>query len=188
MAFSDGERWQIHDEAGRRKYLTQDEFARFLSAARRLSPPMLALCHLIAYSGCRVSEALALTVQQLDMDRLAITFRTLKRRRPVFRIVPIPADTAQLILNLPHEADGRLWAVHRVTAWRTVKATMIRAGIAGPMSSPKGLRHCFGMRAAGHNVPISMIQKWMGHASPVTTSIYLDAVGIEERKFASRTW
>ncbi len=75
-----------------------------------------------------------------------------------------------------------------MTAWRVIKDTMRRAGIAGPMSCPKGLRHGFGMRAAGHNVPVSMIQRWMAHASPTTTAIYLDAVGVEERQFASRTW
>ena len=183
-----GETGHAHDEAGRRKYLTRDEFGRFLAAADRLSPSLKALCHVIAYSGCRVSEALALTVQQLDMDRLTITLRTLKRRRCVFRLVPVPAATAQLLSALPRASDGRFWLLHRVTAWRLITATMRRAGITGPMCCPKGLRHGFGMRAAGHNVPVSIIQRWMGHASPTTTAIYLDAVGVEERQFASRTW
>ena len=60
--------------------------------------------------------------------------------------------------------------------------------IAGPMASPKGLRHGFGIRAAGRNVPTNLIQRWMGHASPDTTAIYLDAIGAEERQFASRMW
>jgi integrase/recombinase XerD len=54
------------------------------------------------------------------------------------------------------------------------------------MACPKGLRRGFGMRAAGYSIPINLIQRWMGHASPVTTAIYLDAVGLEERNFASR--
>jgi site-specific recombinase XerD len=78
--------------------------------------------------------------------------------------------------------------MHRATAWRTVKLTMSRAGISGPMSSPKGLRHGFGIRAASRGVPPNLIQRFMGHASFTTTAIYLDAVGAEERQFASRMW
>jgi integrase len=68
------------------------------------------------------------------------------------------------------------------------RATMCQAGIVGPMCCPKGLRHGFGMRAASRNVPTNLIQRWMGHASATTTAIYLDAVGAEERRFASRMW
>jgi integrase/recombinase XerD len=53
---------------------------------------------------------------------------------------------------------------------------------------PKGLRHGFGIRAASRNIPPNLIQRWMGHASLKTTAIYLDAVGAEEREFASRMW
>ena len=81
MTAADG--WQVHDEAGRRKYLSGAERARFLGAADCLPPPMQALCHVLAYAGCRISEALALTIHQVDAERLALTIRTLKRRRVV---------------------------------------------------------------------------------------------------------
>jgi integrase len=129
-----------------------------------------------------------LTIHQLDTERMTLTIKTLKRRRTVFRIVPVPQTTIDMMRSLPLDADGRFWRLHRVTAWRMIKATMQRAGIAGPMACPKGLRHGFGICAAGHNVPTNLIQRWMGHASPTTTAIYLDAVGIEERQFASRMW
>ena len=187
-AFGNWEGWQVHDDAGRRKYLTGAERARFLGAADHLAPPMQALCHVLAYAGCRISEALALTIHHVDAERMALTIRTLKRRRAVFRVVPVPQAVIYRLQLLPLDAGGRFWPMHRVTAWRVVKATMSRAGIAGPMACPKGLRHGFGVRAAGHNVPPNLIQRWMGHASAATTAIYLDAVGIEERQFASRMW
>ncbi len=65
---------------------------------------------------------------------------------------------------------------------------MSRAQITGPMACPKGLRHGFGISAAVRSVPPNLIQRWMGHASLATTSIYLDAVGTDERQFASRMW
>lgn len=187
-AFLGWDRWQIHDEAGRRKYLSGAERTRFLHASDYLPADMRALCHVLAYSGCRISEALALTVAQLDTERLTLTIKTLKRRRAVFRVVPVPQATIAMLRGLSLDVSGRFWSMHRVTAWRMVKATMRRAGITGPMACPKGLRHGFGIRAAGHNVPTNLIQRWMGHASPTTTAIYLDAVGVEERQFASRMW
>jgi integrase len=187
-ALAIGEGWQIHDAAGRRKYLSSDERTRFLRAADSLSPRRRALCHVLAYAGCRISEALALTVHHVDAERLTVTIRTLKRRRLFYRAVPVPQVMIELLRRLPADADGRLWPMHRVTAWRVIKATMLRAGIAGPMACPKGLRHGFGIRAADRSVPTNLIQRWMGHASPTTTAIYLDAVGVEERQFASRMW
>jgi len=57
-----GEGWQIHDAAGRRKYLGSDERARFLRGSGFSLPRRRALCHVLAYAGCRVSETLALTM------------------------------------------------------------------------------------------------------------------------------
>jgi integrase/recombinase XerD len=187
-AFAVGEGWQIRDAAGRRKYISTQERAHFLGAADRLSPRNRALCHLLAYAGCRISEALAVTAHHIDDERFTVTLRTLKRRKLVFRTVPVPRALIEMLRGLPIRADGRFWSMHRTTAWRMIKAAMQRAGIAGPMACPKGLRHGFGIRAADRSVPTNLIQRWMGHASPTTTAIYLDAVGLEERRFASRMW
>jgi integrase len=186
-AFNRPEHWQILDEAGRRKYLSGDERARFLAAADCLAPPQRALCHVLAYSGCRVSEALALTPHHLDTERGTLTFRTLKRRRTSFRTVPAPQPLVAMLAAMPAE-NGRFWTIHRTTAWRLVKVVMQSSAITGPMATPKGLRHGFGIRAAGRSIPTNLIQRWMGHASPFTTAIYLDAIGAEERQFAARMW
>ena len=187
-AFAMGEGWQVHDAAGRRKYLNGDERARFLRAADSLSVPSRALCHVLTYAGCRVSEALALTLDHVDAERFTVTIRTLKRRKLIYRTVPVPQGVIEMLKRLSTDESGRFWPMHRVTAWRVIKATMRRAGISGPMACPKGLRHGFGIRAADRSVPTNLIQRWMGHASPITTAIYLNAVGLEERQFASRMW
>ncbi len=173
--------WKLALEACNEAYHVQATHRQFPESLR-------ALCLVLAFSGCRVSEALALTVHHIDAERLTLTFKTLKRRRLVFRVVPVPQTMIDLLRKLQPDGEGHLWQSHRVTAWRLVKATMDRAAISGPMSSPKGLRHSFGIRAATQNVPTTLIQRWMGHASATTTAIYLDAVGTEERQFASRMW
>ena len=182
------EQWQAFDRTGRRKYLSAAERERFLAAAPFAPSAIGALLQVLAYTGCRVSEALSLTIHQLDTEAGTLTFRTLKRRRLTFRNVPIPEELAGLLRTLSIDEAGRFWPMHRVTAWRHVKATMEAIDVRGPMACCRGLRHGFGMHAAGRYVPPNLIQRWMGHASLSTTAIYLDATGAEERNFAARTW
>lgn len=159
-----------------------------MRAADRLDPEGQALLYVLAFTGCRVSEALALGVHHLDAGRDTLTFRTLKRRSTIFRTVPVPPEVTEMLLCLRRAADEPFWTMHRATAWRVVRDTMTTAGIEGPMACCRGLRHGFGIRAILTNVPLNLIQRWMGHASPTTTAIYLDAVGLEEHAFARRMW
>lgn len=49
-----------HDQAGARKYLTETERARFPAGASRREGEAPAFCHTLGWSGCRISERLAL--------------------------------------------------------------------------------------------------------------------------------
>lgn len=80
----------LYDGEGRRKYLCATERARFLAAARNAPPEIAALCQLLTFTGCRISEALALTPQRLDPATGRVVFLTLKRRQRCFRAVPVP--------------------------------------------------------------------------------------------------
>jgi integrase/recombinase XerD len=44
------------------------------------------------------------------------------------------------------------------------------------------------VHAASQGVPLNLIQRWMGHAQLTTTTIYLEAMGAEEKSFAARMW
>lgn len=188
MSFIQISPWQVFDASGHRKYLTAEERLRFLVVADHLAADRRALCYTLTFTGCRISEALNLADHQVDDVRSTVTIRTLKRRRLVFRTVPVPRLIPAMLLALPAASDGRLWTMHRTTAWRIVTDTMEAAAIEGPMRCCKGLRHGFGVHAISSGVPPSLIQKWLGHASLATTAIYLDAVGQEERGFAERMW
>ena len=178
------------DAKGGRKYVCGSEWRRFLSAVSRLDGPSRAFCLLLVYSGCRVSEGLALTPERLDIETGRVVFRTLKRRRCAFRAVPVPPELLAALRRLARgkEPDERLWGWTRQTAWRRVKAAMFAAGITGAQATPKGLRHGFGIANAEQNIPASLTQRWMGHARLETTAIYQHVVGREERSFAGRLW
>lgn len=85
------ERFQLYDPEGRRKYLSAQKRAAFLTAAEHAPREVRTLCLVLAYSGCRISEALALTVDRVDLAAHTIIFETLnKRGRGVYRAVPVP--------------------------------------------------------------------------------------------------
>lgn len=180
----------LFDAKGARKYVSHGEWVRFLDTAQTLEPKARALCELVAFTGCRISEALAVTVGQLDPELGSVIFRTLKRRRRVYRAVPVPREVMERLTALAkgRAQDERLWPWCRQTGWRKVKGVMADAGVAGVQATAKGLRHGFGIANAENNVPASLTQRWLGHAQPSTTAIYQDAVGLEERSFAERLW
>jgi integrase len=190
---------QLYDAAGQRKYVTAEEREGFLAVAERAPRRVRTLCLTLAYSGCRLSEAIALTADRVDLEAAILIFETLKKRREgVFRAVPVPGhvlgtiDMVHGVRELQRKRgrgrDVRLWPVSRTTAWRRVAEVLDEAGIEGPQSSPKGLRHGFGVQAVSSGVPLNLVQRWLGHAQLSTTAIYADAVGAEERGLMARMW
>jgi integrase len=181
---------QLYDAQGTRKYVCGSEWERFVAAAERMDLASRAFCLLLAYTGCRISEGLAVTRERLDAETGCVVFRTLKRRGLAFRTVPIPPSLLLALSALveDREPESRLWTWSRPTAWRRVKWAMDLAGITGARATAKGLRHGFGIANAEQNVPPALTQRWMGHARLETTAIYQHAVGREERQFAERLW
>jgi integrase len=184
---------------GARLYLTAGERAAFLKAAERADREDRTLCMTLAYAGCRLSEALALTVDRVDLAAGLLIFESLKKRRPgVYRAVPVPPALLDA-LDLGHslrelkakrgKGHGvRLWPSGRMTGWRAVHTVMENAGLSGPQACPKGLRHGFGVQAVSAGIPLNLVQRWLGHAQLSTTSIYANAVGEEEQSIAARMW
>jgi integrase/recombinase XerD len=184
----------LYTAAGHRKYLTAGERSRFMEAA--LACPrgeLRTLCLTLAYSGCRISEALALTADRIEREAGFIAIQSLKKRQrtAVIREIPVPAELFRALYDV-HTFDdrsARLWPISRSGAWHLVKGIMRDAAvIEGPHMTPKGLRHSFGIHAIRSGVPLNLVQRWLGHASMTTTAIYLQALGNEEREIASRMW
>jgi integrase/recombinase XerD len=190
---------QLFDRSGQRKYLTPAERADFLRAAEGASPHVRTFCRTLAFTGCRISEALRLTASRVDASAGILIFESLKKRRKgVFRAVPVPSDFLSALeevhdlktlrLKEDQDRDGRLWDWSRTTGWRRVREVMQAAEISGIQAMPKGVRHGFGIKAVTSEVPLNMTQKWLGHARLSTTSIYTDAIGPEEQLIAERMW
>jgi integrase/recombinase XerD len=190
---------QLYGPNGHRKYLTPAERAGFITASEEERQKIGTFCGTLAHTGCRISEALALTADRVDMaDGVVIIESLKKRRKGVYRAIPVPPtflatlDAVHCLTSIQNSPDaGRsvyLWPWSRPTGWRHVRAVMRAAGISGLHASPKGLRHAFGIKAVVSNVPLNMTQKWLGHAQLATTAIYADATGPEEKQLAERMW
>jgi integrase len=80
---------QLYDHNGQRKYLAADDREAFLKAAENAESEIRTFCGILAYTGCRISEALVLTAT--GWKHGVIIFETLKKRRSgVYRAVPAP--------------------------------------------------------------------------------------------------
>jgi hypothetical protein len=147
---------------------------------------------MLAATGCRISEALSLSETSIDFEAGQVVIRSMKKRnRKVFRTVPLPPTLLSMLqegLKAGLLCRDRLWPWSRMTGYRRVREVMRAAKITGRHASPKGLRHAFGVCAIQSNVPLNLIQRWLGHADIKTTTIYTDAMGPEERQFAARMW
>jgi integrase/recombinase XerD len=188
----------LYDRNGDRKYLTVSERGAFLDAASKLPAFERTFCFLLAYTGARISEALAVTPARIDLQTRVVVFESLKKpRRGHFRAIPIPNDflcdlDAIHDIGSSREDEGRakerIWTWSRTTAWSRVKGCMAAAKIVGPRATTKGLRHAFAVASLQAGVPINLVRKWLGHSRLSTTEIYADAVGDEERAIAGRFW
>lgn len=138
-------------------------------------------------TGCRCSEALALTTG--DLHDTYVRLVTLKRRKPVHRAVPLPRDVIDELREAPSDPDGRVFPFSRVHAYKLVHSALTAAGVDPARAHPHAIRHGHAVYAVERNVPLPIIQRILGHASISTTSVYLTMTAQDaQRYYASVDW
>lgn len=191
------------DYAGNRKYINERERRKILCAARKTAPlPVFTFCLVLAFTGARISEVLALTPRQIDVEGRSIVIRCLKKRKkedeaPVYRPIPVPTRLLRQ-LDAVHQikaarqdetlVDTRIWPWCRSTATTRIREVMKAAGITGIHATAKGFRHGFVVCALVKRVPEVIVQQWAGHSSIETTKHYSKAVAAEARSIARLMW
>lgn len=180
----------LFDRNGARKYLTRRETKVLLATISKADCQTQLFCKLLCHTGCRISEALALTRRHLDLETERVIFRTLKRRKTVYRGVPVPGRFMRELVKFAaaHELEERLFPWCRQTGWRRIRALMDKAGIVGIHATPKGLRHQFGCHAVACGLPESLVGRLLGHANTKSTRVYTLVLGSEERALVRRMW
>ncbi|MEM1135017.1 MAG: site-specific integrase [Bacteroidota bacterium] len=193
------EDWSLFDKYGNRKYLTLEERQQFFeSVPKALGREQRPFALMLYWSGCRISEALAVQVGHIDYSRRGVVFKTLKRRKDVYRFVPLPDayleklddvyDIKERQKKQKKDREERIWSFNRKSGWRHIKAVMGEAEIEGVQATPKGLRHSFVIAHQQNKTPANMIQSWLGWSTPAMLGVYGAAIGQEERNLASVLW
>lgn len=179
----------LHTKHGERKYLTEDERKNFIEAANNQKQSVRLLCLVLLLSGCRLSEVLNMTSENVLDAENAILIRSLKKRDKIsYRQIPQPHGIISDLLMISRKRPDRLFPWKRTQALNHVKRVMQEAGIEGFRATARGLRHTFGAHGIHCGVPLTLLQRWFGHANIETTAIYTQILGPEEREVAKKMW
>jgi integrase/recombinase XerD len=173
---------------GQGKILTQDELKRLFTEGF-LSPRDRALFGICLFSGCRVSEALAL--QTTDIKSGAITFRkcTTKGKHKT-RIVDIPPGLAAMLgeyqLKPGAMFPGMRGVTERLTRFmadKILRDACKRIGVEGVSTHSFRRTALTQMSSAG--IPLRTIQEISGHSDLGTLQRYLEVTPEQKRKAVS---
>ncbi len=155
---------------------TRDEVARLLAATARVSPAIASLVELIASTGLRRGEALALRWENVDLPRRLLRIWPCDEWKPKSgkpREVPIGDDLAVLLARLPRRSryvfPSRSGTRYRYWPQLQFDRAAAAAGLDG---GPHTLRHTYATEflAAGGSLP--MLAQILGHSDERTTRLY----------------
>jgi integrase/recombinase XerD len=170
------------------KAISVQEVEALLAAAGAGDSPLSlrdrALLELLYGTGARISEAVGLDVDDLDLVGASVRLdgkggkqrvvpvgslaraaveAYLVRGRPA--LVAAGRGTPALLLNA---RGGRL---SRQSAWTVLQTAVARAGLAVEVS-PHTLRHSFATHLLDGGADVRVVQELLGHASVTTTQVY----------------
>ena len=175
------------------KAITLAEVERLLAAsgpaptgpAAGVDPRLLrdrALLEFLYGTGARISEAIGLDIDELQLDPADPAVRLIGKGGK-HRIAPVGSYAARaleayLVRGRPALApagpavfvNARGGRLTRQGAWGVLTAAATRAGLTGV--SPHTLRHSFATHMLDGGADIRVVQELLGHASVTTTQIY----------------
>ena len=161
--------------------LSRDEVHRLLHSIRLLR---YRVCLSTIYScGLRLSEGTHLKVENIDSDRGFLAIRQSKGNKD--RNVPLPEKTLQLLRQqwVEHRNDTGIFpsVVHgKINAEKPIGKSSVQTAFRKALkaagihkkASVHALRHSWATHLLEAGVNLRLIQVWLGHSTPSTTSIY----------------
>ena len=177
------------DGNGQGKILTTDEL-RLLFTLGFMSPRDRTLFGICLFTGCRVSEALAL--QTTDIKGGTLTFRkSTTKGKLKTRVVDIQPGLAQLLVEYQLVKEGALFpgmrgrsvTLTRFMADKILRDACKRVGLEGVSTHSFRRTALTMMSSAG--VPVRVIQEISGHNDLGTLQRYLEVSPEQKRKAIS---
>ena len=170
------------------KAITVREVELLLDAASAPGTPLAlrdrALLELLYATGARISEAVGLSIDDLDLQTGVVLLRGKGGKQ---RLVPVgrlarEAVEAYLVRGRPVLAErgrgtpllflnSRGGPLSRQSAWSVLQSVATRAGVTTEVS-PHTLRHSFATHLLEGGADVRVVQELLGHASVTTTQLY----------------
>lgn len=168
------------------RYLHEEEVRRLLDQPNTTTLEGLrdlAMLELLYATGLRVSELVALSLNDINLDRNFV--RTIGKGKKE-RFIPLGDYASEALRRYLSEARGALLRgrssphcfvsrrgrlLSRQGFWKRLKAYARQAGLS-PEVSPHHLRHSFATHLLEHGADLRAVQEMLGHANIATTEIY----------------
>lgn len=167
------------------KLITAQQIDALLDAPDIETPHGLrdkALLEVMYATGLRVSEAVKINLENIDLQRGAVNTIGKGNKQ---RLVPLGEEAAEWVARYMKDARPQLLkdarcdelfvsqkrsGITRQLAWMIVKNYAEAAGIAD--LSPHSLRHAFATHLVNNGADLRVVQSLLGHADISTTQIY----------------
>ena len=171
-------------------FLTDEDLKKILNAPINCHPSqrfiMNTIIQLLWDSGARISEVTNLKIEDFDPDQKFLTFRNTKNHQD--RIIPITDDITRRLLKLVGgRKNGYIFRgrnespMSRLSAYLALKRRVKAAGI-NKNVRPHTFRHHWITSKLDKGVPLPQVQKFVGHTSLSSTSLYYHFTQADLRK------
>ena len=180
-------------------YFTPEEVHRILDLCENKRDHLL--INFLWQTGARVSEVIQIHVSDIDFYAGNIKIITLKRKKPYHRYVPLnqlKGELADYLLEKGLARNDLIFPITRQRVFGIVQKAVLDAGYdkgapfasQTPQSPPKQgrshphtFRHSFAVNCILQNIPLIMVQKWLGHSSIQSTMVYLKIRAEDTKSF-----
>lgn len=173
--------------------LTPQEVQRVIGSLEKLR---YQTCLFTIYSlGLRLSEGITLKISDIDSARMKVHIRSSKGNKD--RFIPLPDVTLKMLrhywsthrnstLLFPRHMGGAdtikksTLSIEKGTVQGAMKAAILDCGIQKKVTV-NTLRHSYAVHLLEAGINLRFIQEYLGHSSPVTTTIYTQLANLSEK-------
>jgi integrase len=155
------------------------------------------LAKFLLRTGGRIDEVMQIRPSDINLSTNTIRLITLKQgkdkrtglAKEKYRIIPMHPDLRDIYMqyllqsNIAKDSADLLFPMKRQVVDLYLKKIQNNIGIG--VHAHK-FRHTFAVKAILDNVPLNVLQQWMGHSSVFTTSIYTQITGMDTSEFMGR--
>lgn len=161
-------------------FLTEEDLQNILNAPINCHPSqrhvMNTLIQLLWDSGARISELTNLRIQDFDLTQKFLTLKNTKNHQD--RIIPVTASMANsLEVLVGGRREGYIFRgrgenpMSRLSAYQALKRRVLASGI-NKNIRPHTFRHHWITTKLDKGIPLPQVQKFVGHTSLSSTSLY----------------